>query len=68
MQPLRALDELVARAGADPAVRGLVPIGSHARGMATVHSDVDVVVVVDRREGQWPHTRRAPAEELDLLR
>ncbi|MPZ25852.1 MAG: hypothetical protein GEV12_05215 [Micromonosporaceae bacterium] len=53
------LDELVARARADPAVRGLVLTGSHARGMATTHSDVDVfVVVVDERGGQWGQTRR----------
>lgn len=56
-----AFKELVARAEADRTVRGLVLSGSQARGMATVHSDFDVYVVVDRRGGQWTSTRRTPA-------
>lgn len=54
-------EDLVARATADPAVRGVVLTGSQARGMATVHSDHDVIVLVDERGGQWTRTRKTPA-------
>jgi predicted nucleotidyltransferase len=56
-------EDLVARATADPRVRGLVLTGSHARGLATPYSDHDVVIVVDH-EGDWPG-RRSP--ELDEI-
>ena len=42
---VQALVELVARD--DPAVIGIILTGSAARGMATEHSDVDVIVVRD---------------------
>ncbi|MDP9367216.1 MAG: nucleotidyltransferase domain-containing protein [Chloroflexota bacterium] len=45
------LQDVTARAQADPAVQGLILTGSHARGMATPHSDYDLVVVVAQRGG-----------------
>ncbi len=60
-----AFEDLVARAEADPAVIGLVLTGSRARGMTTVHSDADVLVVVPERAGQWSSTSRTP--ELDTI-
>ncbi|MEU8079597.1 nucleotidyltransferase domain-containing protein [Catellatospora citrea] len=56
-----AYEDLLARAEADPAVRGVILTGSAARGMATVHSDHDVIVVVDERAGQWIRSRKQPA-------
>ena len=46
-------DDLVRRAEADPTVLGVVLTGSHARGLATAHSDVDIVVVVARPGRGW---------------
>jgi predicted nucleotidyltransferase len=40
------LEQVLARADADPAVRGVILTGSHARGMAAVWSGYDVVIVV----------------------
>ncbi len=54
------LQDVTARAQADPAVQGLILTGSHARGMATPHSDYDLVVVVAQRGGQWVQTSRSP--------
>ncbi|MEV0154744.1 nucleotidyltransferase domain-containing protein [Micromonospora sp. NPDC050686] len=62
---MKALDELRGRAEADSAVVGLVLTGSHARGMATRWSDVDVIVVVRERGGRWTRTRRS--RELDEI-
>ena len=56
-------DDLVARATVDSRVRGLVLTGSHARGLATAHSDHDVVIVVDR-EGDWPYRRTPELDEI----
>jgi hypothetical protein len=58
-------DDLVARAGADPSVVGLVLTGSRARDMATERSDADVFVVVPEYGGQWSATSRTP--ELDTI-
>lgn len=58
-------EELLVRAEADPSVAGVVLTGSHARGMATAYSDVDVFVVVPERGGQWSATTRTP--ELDTI-
>ncbi len=60
MVVVTALDDLLARARADPAVLGVVLTGSRARGMGTVHSDVDVHVVVRQRGGPWSRTLRTP--------
>ena len=55
------LDRLVA----GDAVLGVVLTGSHARGMATSHSDVDVTVVVAGEEARWRHVTRTA--ELDQV-
>ncbi len=51
------LEELMTRAERDPGVRGVVLTGSHARGLSTSRSDVDVVVVVDRPDPAWQRDR-----------
>jgi predicted nucleotidyltransferase len=56
---MSAFQDLIARATADPGVRGLVLTGSYARGLATAHSDHDVIVVVDDARGR--ETSRSPA-------
>lgn len=56
-----AYQELLAEAHADPGVVGLVLTGSHARGMATVHSDHDLYVVVVERTPRWAATTRTAA-------
>ncbi len=65
METMAYLDDLVTRARADPAVVGLVLTGSHARGLATAHSDIDVCVVVGERGGaRWPGRRTAEVDEF----
>ena len=49
------------RAGRDPDVRGVILTGSHARGLATGHSDYDVIVVVDAPTAAWRETTRTAA-------
>ncbi len=56
--------ELLARGETDPDVVGLVLSGSHARGMASEHSDLDVYVIVREHGGRWS-TSRSP--ELDTI-
>ena len=59
------LDGLVNEAHDDPAVVGLVLTGSHARGLATPHSDIDVCVVVGERGGsRWLRRRTAEVDEF----
>jgi hypothetical protein len=58
-----AYEDLLARATADPRVRGLVLSGSHARGLGTAHSDHDVFVVVDHRD-HWTERRSATLDEI----
>lgn len=48
---LQALAELTDRAHSDPAIIALILSGSAARGMATQHSDIDVIVVRDEENG-----------------
>ncbi|WP_250008847.1 nucleotidyltransferase domain-containing protein [Actinoplanes sp. M2I2] len=60
---MSVLDDLMARATADAGVLGVILTGSHARGLATAHSDVDVTVVVDSHGAAWPRDRGA---DLDL--
>ncbi|GAA3285856.1 hypothetical protein GCM10020218_046730 [Dactylosporangium vinaceum] len=63
--PVDVLDEVLHRAGADPGVLGVILTGSHARGLATAHSDVDVTVVVAEQEVPWRHvTRTAVLDEV----
>lgn len=56
-------DELIARVRSEPGVLGLVLTGSHARDMATPHSDIDLCLVVDTGAGHGRLSRRTP--ELD---
>jgi predicted nucleotidyltransferase len=58
---MNVLDEVLARASADPGVLGVVLTGSRARGLQTARSDYDVTVVVASR----PSRRRGA--ELDLV-
>ncbi|GAA1652127.1 hypothetical protein ACFQY4_27500 [Catellatospora bangladeshensis] len=59
-------EDLLARAQADPGVLGIVLTGSQARdGMATDHSDADVIVVVAEYGGAWTATTHSP--ELDTI-
>ena len=51
------------RASQDANVQGLVLTGSWARGMTTVHSDVDIYVVVGQDSPDWFTTR---SEQIDL--
>lgn len=60
MVPMSDLDELVAAVQADPAVVGVVLTGSHARGLATGYSDIDLCVVVGGSAGSTRRTRRTP--------
>ena len=57
------LDDLLTRATADLGVIGVILTGSHARGLATEHSDVDVIVVVSAPTDAWQRDR---SPELDL--
>lgn len=58
-----AFEDLIARATADPRVRGLVLSGSQARGLGTGHSDHDVFVVVDEAD-QWTTSRSTELDEI----
>jgi predicted nucleotidyltransferase len=60
-----AFDDLLARAQNDPNVLGLILSGSHARGMATDNSDVDVFVIVPEYSEAWGKTLHSP--ELDEI-
>jgi predicted nucleotidyltransferase len=62
---MSAYEDLLARARADPAVAGLILSGSHARGLATAHSDHDVLVVVEAYAGPWAQATRTP--RLDTI-
>ncbi|MFC7532890.1 nucleotidyltransferase domain-containing protein [Actinoplanes sp. GCM10030250] len=58
------LEDVLAEATADPGVRGLILTGSHARGLAGPHSDLDVTLVVDTQEEPWRHrVRNADLDE-----
>jgi Nucleotidyltransferase domain len=56
--------DLLRRCETDSDVVGLVLSGSHARDMATGHSDYDVYVVLREHNGRWS-TSRSP--ELDTI-
>ncbi len=58
---MTALNDLMERAAPDPDVRGVILTGSHARDMATAHSDYDVIVVVDAPTDAWRETTRTTA-------
>jgi predicted nucleotidyltransferase len=61
---LQALEELTARE--DPAIVGIVLTGSAARGMATEHSDVDVIVVRDEVESAREVSRSSAIDEIPM--
>jgi predicted nucleotidyltransferase len=46
----QALEDLTSRAQSDPTIIAVILTGSAARGMATQHSDVDVIVIRDEDE------------------
>ncbi|MEU8817981.1 nucleotidyltransferase domain-containing protein [Actinoplanes sp. NPDC048796] len=52
------LGSVLARATADPNVRGVILTGSRARGTETTHSDYDVTIVVAEQEQPWRHDIR----------
>jgi predicted nucleotidyltransferase len=61
---LKALAELISRE--DPAIVGIVLTGSAARGMATEHSDVDVIVVRDEAESAREVKRSSAIDEIPM--
>ena len=63
---LDALVELLARE--DHAIMGIILTGSAARGMATKHSDVDVIVVRDEGESESARevTRSSAIDEIPM--
>ncbi|GAA1768087.1 nucleotidyltransferase domain-containing protein [Luedemannella helvata] len=52
------IDQVLARAAADPGVRGVILTGSRARGTQTARSDFDVTVVVAEQARPWRHSTR----------
>jgi predicted nucleotidyltransferase len=52
------LDQVLARAAADPGVRGVILSGSRARGTETARSDYDVTIVVAEQAQPWRHDTR----------
>ncbi|OJF09688.1 hypothetical protein BG844_36065 [Couchioplanes caeruleus subsp. caeruleus] len=55
------LDEVLARAAADPVVRGVILTGSRARGTETARSDYDVTIAVAEQPQPWRHSTRTDA-------
>ncbi|MBU2665104.1 nucleotidyltransferase domain-containing protein [Actinoplanes bogorensis] len=71
---MNILEQLMVRATDDPSVRGVILTGSHARGLATEHSDYDVTVVIDEPRppsGESPRSgepwERERGSTLDLV-
>ena len=52
------LDRILTEAATDPGVRGVILTGSHARGLAGPHSDLDLTVVVAEQADPWQHRVR----------
>jgi predicted nucleotidyltransferase len=52
------LDQVLARAAADPSVRGVILSGSRARGTENARSDYDVTIVVTEQAQPWRHSTR----------
>jgi predicted nucleotidyltransferase len=52
------LDQVLARAAADPGVRGVILTGSRARGTETARSDYDVTIAVAEQAQPWRHSTR----------
>ena len=60
------LEQLMVRATADPGVVGVILTGSHARGLATEHSDYDVTVVLSPADPT--EVARSPADPTEVAR
>src|ERR1700760_4083842 len=63
-EAIQALEALQNRD--DPAIIGIVLSGSAARGMATEHSDVDVIVVRDESENAREVARSPAIDEIPM--
>ena len=62
---MNILDHVLARAAADPGVRGVILTGSRARGTHSARSDYDVTVVVAEQAQPWRHdTRTGTLDEV----
>jgi predicted nucleotidyltransferase len=61
---LQALAELTSRE--DPAIIGIILTGSAARGVATEHSDIDVIVVRDEAESAREVKRSSAVNEIPM--
>ncbi|MGX6606131.1 nucleotidyltransferase domain-containing protein [Micromonosporaceae bacterium Da 78-11] len=58
------LDQVLARAAADPGISGVILTGSRARGTQTARSDYDVTVAVAEQAQPWRHTRTDTLDEV----
>src|SRR3954452_5087974 len=62
-----AIQRFVDELGADPAVRGVILFGSHARGNARPDSDADLVILVERDQFEMGFAER-DGQKFELLR
>src|SRR4051794_4872151 len=62
-----AIQRFVDELAADPAVRGVILFGSHARGNARPDSDADLVVLVERDQFEMGFAER-DGQKFELLR
>jgi predicted nucleotidyltransferase len=58
------IDQVLARAAADPEVRGVILTGSRARGTETARSDYDVTIVAAKQAQPWRHNRSNTLDEV----
>src|SRR4051795_2198835 len=62
-----AIQRFVDELAADPAVRGVILFGSHARGNARPDSDADLMILVERDEFEMGFAER-DGQKFELLR
>src|SRR3954462_5035356 len=62
-----AIQRFVDELAADPAVRGIILFGSHARGNARADSDADLVILGERDQFEMGFTER-DGQKFELLR
>jgi predicted nucleotidyltransferase len=62
-----AIQRFVDELAADPAVRGVILFGSHARGNARPDSDADLVILVERDQFEMGFAER-DGQKFELLR
>jgi predicted nucleotidyltransferase len=62
-----AIQRFVDELAADPAVRGVILFGSHARGNARPDSDADLVILVERDQFEMGFDER-DGQKFELLR